>query len=100
MLNAKYELDDAPIEEGCGCPACTHYSRAYIRHLLKAKEMLGMRLCVLHNLYFYNTMMEEIRQAIEEERYQEYKAAKLQGFQENDKNSNTIKNEKILAELV
>ncbi|UWP59239.1 tRNA guanosine(34) transglycosylase Tgt [Ruminococcus gauvreauii] len=85
MLNAKYELDDAPIEEGCGCPACTHYSRAYIRHLLKAKEMLGMRLCVLHNLYFYNTMMEEIRQAIEEERYQEYKAAKLQGFQENDK---------------
>ncbi|WP_411338209.1 tRNA guanosine(34) transglycosylase Tgt [Ruminococcus gauvreauii] len=85
MLNAKYELDDAPIEEGCGCPACTHYSRAYIRHLLKAKEMLGMRLCVLHNLYFYNTMMEEIRQAIEEDRYQEYKAAKLQGFQENDK---------------
>ena len=85
MLNAKYELDDAPIEEGCGCPACTHYSRAYIRHLLKAKEMLGMRLSVLHNLYFYNTMMEEIRQAIEEDRYQEYKAAKLQGFQENDK---------------
>ena len=85
MLNAKYELDDAPIEEGCGCPACTHYSRAYTRHLLKAKEMLGMRLCVLHNLYFYNTMMEEIRQAIEEDRYQEYKAAKLQGFQENDK---------------
>ncbi|MCH1983155.1 tRNA guanosine(34) transglycosylase Tgt [Ruminococcus sp. OA3] len=85
MLNAKYELDDAPIEEGCGCPACTHYSRAYIRHLLKAKEMLGMRLCVLHNLYFYNTMMEEIRQAIEEDNFHSYKTAKLEGFQENDK---------------
>lgn len=85
LFNAKYELDSRPIEEGCQCPACRSYSRAYIRHLLKAKEMLGMRLCVLHNLYFYNTMMEEIRQAIEEDRYQEYKAAKLQGFQENDK---------------
>ena len=60
LFNAKYELDDRPIEEGCQCPACQKYSRAYIRHLLKAKEMLGMRLCVLHNLYFYNTMMEEI----------------------------------------
>ena len=58
LFNAKYELDDRPIEEGCGCPACRSYSRAYIRHLLKAKEMLGMRLCVLHNLYFYNTMMK------------------------------------------
>ena len=57
---AKYELDDRPIEEGCNCPACRSYSRAYIRHLLKAKEMLGMRLCVLHNLYFYNTMMEDV----------------------------------------
>ena len=65
LFNVKYELDDSPIEEGCGCPACRAYSRAYIRHLLKAKEMLGMRLCVLHNLYFYNTMMEEIREAIE-----------------------------------
>ncbi len=64
LFNAKYELDDAPIEEGCGCPAC-QYSRAYIRHLLKAGEMLGMRLCVLHNLYFYNTMMEEIRDALD-----------------------------------
>ena len=62
------------------CPACKHYSRAYIRHLLKAKEMLGLRLIVLHNLYFYNTMMEEIRAAIRENRYQEYKAAKLAGF--------------------
>ena len=85
LFNAKYELDDTPIEEGCGCPACKTYSRAYIRHLLKAKEMLGMRLCVLHNLYFYNHMMEEIRQAIEEGRYSEYKRQKLYGFKENDK---------------
>lgn len=83
LFNAKYELDDRPIEEGCQCPACRTYSRAYIRHLLKAKEMLGMRLCVLHNLYFYNTMMEEIREAIEQGRYKEYKKAKLDGFNEN-----------------
>lgn len=80
LFNAKYELDEAPIEEGCQCPACRTYSRAYIRHLLKAKEMLGMRLCVLHNLYFYNNMMEEIRTAIEEGRYKEYKRAKLAGM--------------------
>lgn len=77
LFNAKYELDMRPIEEGCQCPACQSYSRAYIRHLLKAKEMLGMRLCVLHNLYFYNTMMGEIRTAIEEGKYQEYKKKKL-----------------------
>lgn len=77
LFNAKYELDDRPIEEGCNCPACRSYSRAYIRHLLKAKEMLGMRLCVLHNLYFYNTMMEEIRDAIDAGEYQEYKKRKL-----------------------
>ncbi len=77
LFNAKYELDDRPIQEGCDCPACRRYSRAYIRHLLKAKEMLGMRLCVLHNLYFYNTMMAEIRQAIEEDRYSAYKRDKL-----------------------
>ena len=82
LFNAKYQLDDRPIEEGCGCPACKRYSRAYIRHLLKAGEMLGMRLCVLHNLYFYNTMMTEIRQAIEENRYQEYKKQKLAGIQQ------------------
>ena len=80
LFNAKYELDDRPIEEGCQCPACRKYSRAYVRHLLKAKEMLGMRLCVLHNLYFYNNMMEEIRTAIEEGRYKEYKKQKLEGF--------------------
>lgn len=82
LFNAKYELDDRPIEEGCGCPACRRYSRAYIRHLLKAKEMLGMRLCVLHNLYFYNTMMEEIRDALEEGRFGEYKRRKLDGMAE------------------
>ena len=80
LFNAKYELDPRPIEEGCQCPTCRHYSRAYIRHLLKAKEMLGMRLCVLHNLYFYNTMMEEIRQALDEGRYEEYKKQKLEGM--------------------
>ena len=80
LFNAKYETDEGPIEEGCGCPACKSYSRAYIRHLLKAKEMLGMRLCVLHNLYFYNTMMEEIRLAIEEGRYKQYKKEKLDGM--------------------
>ena len=80
LFNQKYELDARPIEEGCECPACLSYSRAYIRHLLKAKEMLGMRLCVLHNLYFYNKMMEEIRDAIEEHRYGQYKAAKLEGM--------------------
>lgn len=84
LFNAKYELDDRPIEEGCQCPACKYHTRAYIRHLLKAKEMLGMRLCVLHNLYFYNTMMEEIRDAIEAGRFSEYKATKLDGFKEND----------------
>lgn len=86
LFNAKYELDSKPIEDGCDCPACRTYSRAYIRHLLKAKEMLGMRLCVLHNLYFYNTMMEEIRDAIENNRYKEYKKQKLEGFLENDNN--------------
>lgn len=78
LFNAKYELDERPIEIGCQCPACRRYSRAYIRHLLKAKEMLGMRLCVLHNLYFYNAMMVEIRDAIDAGRYQAYKKEKLE----------------------
>ena len=82
LFNAKYELDDRPIEEGCNCPACRSYSRAYIRHLLKAKEMLGMRLCVLHNLYFYNTMMEEIRDAIDAREFQAYKKRKLEGMEQ------------------
>ena len=81
LFNAKYELDDRPIEPGCQCPACKRYSRAYIRHLLKAKEMLGMRLCVLHNLYFYNTMMEEIREALDRGEFASYKVRKLAGLQ-------------------
>ncbi len=83
LFNAKYELDSAPIEDGCQCPTCRTYSRAYIRHLLKAGEMLGMRLCVMHNLYFYNNMMEEIRNAIEEGRFAEYKKQKIAGMSEN-----------------
>lgn len=83
LLNEKFKLDDRPIEEGCQCPACRDYSRAYIRHLIKAKEMLGMRLCVLHNLYFYNKMMEEIRDAIANNNFQEYKKSKLAGFEAN-----------------
>ncbi len=81
LFNAKYELDERPIEEGCMCPACRRYSRAYIRHLLKAKEMLGMRLCVLHNLYFYNTMMEEIREALDRGEFASYKKRKLSDMQ-------------------
>lgn len=77
LFNAKYELDDRPIESGCNCPTCRRYSRAYIRHLLKAKEMLGMRLCVLHNLYFYNHLMEEIREAISKGAYKSFKAEAL-----------------------
>lgn len=81
LFNQKYEEDDRPIEEHCECPACRHYSRAYIRHLLKAKEMLGMRLCVLHNLYFYNHLMEEIRTAIDAGCYHSFKRQKLDGMQ-------------------
>ena len=82
LFNAKYELDKRPIEEGCQCPACRRYSRGYIRHLLKAKEMLGMRLCVLHNLYFYNTMMTEIRDALDCGNFAEYKKHKIEGMLE------------------
>ena len=81
LFNVQYEKDARPIEEGCGCPACRSYSRAYIRHLLKAKEMLGMRLCVLHNLYFYNHLMEQIREAIDEGRYSEFKKETLESLQ-------------------
>lgn len=77
LLNARYETDDRPIEESCKCPACRRYSRAYIRHLLKAKEMLGMRLCVLHNLYFYNHLMEDIRKALDEGRFSKFKKEML-----------------------
>ena len=81
LFNAQYEKDSRPIEIGCDCPACRSYSRAYIRHLLKAKEMLGMRLCVLHNLYFYNHLMEDIRNAIDEGCYSEFKRKTLEGLQ-------------------
>ena len=81
LFNAKYELDSRPIEEGCGCPTCRRYSRAYVRHLLKAKEMLGMRLCVLHNLYFYNTMMTEIRDALDRGEFSAYKKQKLENME-------------------
>ncbi|MBR3306802.1 MAG: tRNA guanosine(34) transglycosylase Tgt [Lachnospiraceae bacterium] len=82
LMNARYEKDDRPIEEGCGCPACQRYSRAYIRHLLKAKEMLGMRLGVLHNLYFYNHLMEEIRDALDEGRFASFKKERLASMAE------------------
>lgn len=77
LFNAKFELDSMPIDEGCECPACKNYTRAYIRHLFKAKEMLALRLCVLHNLYFYNKMMEEIRNAIDGDYFEDYKAEKF-----------------------
>lgn len=84
ILNARYEYDDSPIEEGCKCPACSRYSKAYIRHLLKAGEMLGMRLCVLHNLYFYNHLMVDIRDAIEKGEYRAFKKQMLDSMQEFD----------------
>ncbi len=85
LLNAKYERDDTPIDPTCGCPACRRYTKAYIRHLFKAKEMLAMRLCVLHNLYFFNSMMEEIRLALDEDRFAQYKKEKLEAFCQNGK---------------
>jgi len=78
LKNQQYELDDRPIDETCDCPVCKRYSRAYIRHLLKRDEMLGLRFCVIHNLYFYNNMMEEIREAIENHNWAAYKAHKLE----------------------
>jgi queuine tRNA-ribosyltransferase len=80
LFNAKYELDGRPIEEGCPCPTCRRYSRAYVRHLLKAKEMLGMRMCVIHNLYFYNRMMEEIRDSLDKGEFSAYKKQKLENM--------------------
>ncbi len=85
LLNAKYELDDTPISDECHCPVCRNYSKAYIRHLFKAKEMLSMRLCVIHNLYFFNNMMKEIREAIDIGCFSDYKRKRLDGFLENDK---------------
>lgn len=84
LFNAKYEKDSRPIEEGCLCPTCQRYSRAYIRHLLKAKEMLGMRMCVIHNLYFYNKMMEEIRDSLDAGEFKAYKARKLESMERKE----------------
>ncbi|MCR4745113.1 MAG: tRNA guanosine(34) transglycosylase Tgt [Lachnospiraceae bacterium] len=84
LFNAKYEFDERPIEEGCNCPACRRYSRAYIRHLMKAKEMLGMRLCVLHNLYFYNHLMEEIRDAIDSHHYESFRKEFLENIRSEE----------------
>jgi queuine tRNA-ribosyltransferase len=83
IMNAKFETDSKPIDEGCNCPTCKHYSRAYIRHLFKAKEMLAMRLCVLHNLYFYNKLMEDIRIAIENDNFYEFKDKMVEQFSGN-----------------
>ena len=85
LFNARYEKDLSPIEEGCNCPVCRHYTRAYIRHLLKAGEMLGMRFCVIHNLYYYNHLMEEIREALENNRFGEFKKRTLERFKEDSK---------------
>lgn len=81
LMNAKFELDTRPIDEGCECPACKSYTRAYIRHLFKAKEMLAMRLCVLHNLYFYNKLMADIRNAIDGGYFEEFKEEKLKDWE-------------------
>ena len=80
IKNAVYAGDMSPIEEGCSCPACRKYSKAYIRHLIKAGEMLGLRLCVLHNLYFYNHLMAEIRQAIDEDRFEAFRDEIVNGY--------------------
>ena len=78
IKNAKYEFDDTPLDPNCDCPSCQKYSKAYIRHLYKAGEMLAMRLCVLHNLYFYNKLMADIRTAIDNDNFSEFKAEKCQ----------------------
>ncbi|MBU3810365.1 MAG: tRNA guanosine(34) transglycosylase Tgt [Candidatus Niameybacter stercoravium] len=85
LFNQKYEKDMSPISEECGCPTCQKYSRAYIRHLLKAKEMLGMRLCVIHNLYYFNNLMTEIRDALDKGEFAKYKKMRLEGYKQNNK---------------
>ena len=85
LLNKQYELDDTPIADDCHCPVCQRYTKAYIRHLFKAKEMLAIRLCVMHNLYFFNNMMEEIRNALDNGEFAKYKEMRLNGFMEFDK---------------
>ena len=80
LFNARYELDMKPVDEQCTCPVCQRYSRSYIRHLLKAKEMLGMRLCVLHNLFFYNKLASDARKAILSNTFSGFKKKTLEGF--------------------
>ena len=80
IKNEKYQRDEQPIDPQCDCPVCRRYSRAYLRHLFKAEEMLAMRFAVMHNLYFYNNMMKDIREAIEEGRYQSYKKSMLESL--------------------
>ena len=87
LNNARFAFDESPLEEGCGCPACRSYTRAYIHHLFKAKEMLGMRLLVLHNLYFYNHLMEEIRGAIEEHRYEKFRNDWIETYESGEVSS-------------
>lgn len=84
LLNKKFEKDERPLEEGCDCPCCRRYSRAYVHHLMKSGEMLGMRLLVLHNLRFYNKLMEEIRAAIDEHRYESFMKERIEMLHEND----------------
>lgn len=83
IMNAKYELDSSPIDTECNCPTCRNYTRAYIRHLFKAKEMLAMRLCVIHNLYFYNKMMEDIRNALDNNEFSNFKNKFIEQFNSN-----------------
>ena len=77
IKNAKYELDTTPLDPECDCPTCRNFSKGYIRHLYKAGEMLGMRLCVTHNLYFYNKLMADIRNAIDNDTFESFKAEKV-----------------------
>lgn len=91
LFNKQFELDQRPIDEDCSCPVCRQFSRAYLRHLLKANEMLGMRLCVMHNLYFYNHMMEEIREALENGTFAAYKKRRLEGFEEHPVRNTVMK---------
>ena len=85
LMNARYELDERPIEEGCGCPVCREgYSRGYIRHLLKADEALGLRFCVMHNLYFYNDLMRQIREALDKGCFAEFRKNKLEELRDAD----------------
>ncbi len=84
LFNKKFELDDRPIDPECGCSTCAKYSRAYIRHLLKAKEMLGMRLSVIHNLYYFNNLMTEMRNALDEGKFAQYKKMRLEGYRQGE----------------